>query len=579
MGQKRPIQKGVKGKAKGRAHSGAYVREKYVLDGINRVLQETLLSETDEEVARTCLAVAEELTGSAFGWISELNLSGRLDNIAISNPGWDACTMPRTDAPRLIKDMELRGIWSAVLRDKRSLIVNEPASHPDSVGTPKGHPPIRCFLGVPLHRRGQVFGMIALGNKDGGYVPADLKAVEHLTTVFVEALDRKRREEALKESEEKFRSISMSALDAILMMGPEGEISFWNPAAEGMFGYKHDEAMGKNLHKLLAPRHLNTAHNKAFPHFQKTGDGPALGKVLELIAVKKDSTEFPIELTVSPIKLTGRWNAVGIIRDISERKRLEKEKMSMEEQMRHQQKMESIGTLAAGVAHEINNPINIASNYAELILDEVEPGGQIANNVAGIIVANKRIATIVKNLLAFARQDKEQHSPARVFDIVGATISLIRKVLENDQITVQVDVPEELPKIRCRSQQIQQVLMNLLTNARDALNDRYSGYHEDKKVRVIAQRFEKDSAQWIRITVENHGDSIPTDLQDRLFDPFYTTKPKDKGTGLGLSVSHGIVKEHNGEISVESEEDGWTRFHLDLLVNNGWSINQDLVDV
>lgn len=254
-----------------------------------------------------------------------------------------------------------------------------------------------------------------------------------------------------------------------------------------------------------------------------------------------------------------------------ERMETDKENALLEEHMRHQQKMESIGTLAAGVAHEINNPINISSNYAELILEDVEADVEIAKRAEYIITANSRIATIVKNLLTFARHDQEEHSPARTIDIVNATLSLIRKVLEKEQIKILVEVPEDLPKIKCRSQQIQQVLMNLLTNARDALNAKYPECHEEKVVRVKAMSFTSDEMPWIRITVENHGESIPSAVMEKLFDPFYTTKPKDRGTGLGLSVSHGIVTEHMGKISVESEEGGWTRFHVDLLVNNGWS--------
>ena len=259
--------------------------------------------------------------------------------------------------------------------------------------------------------------------------------------------------------------------------------------------------------------------------------------------------------------------------DLTEKKKMAEKQALMEHQMRHQQKLESIGTLAAGVAHEINNPVNIVSNFAELILDEVEKDGQAAKHVEGILNASDRIATIVRNLLAFSRQDKESHSPALVPDIVDGTVSLIRKVLKKEQITVEVTVADDLPMIKCRSQQIQQVLMNLLTNARDALNDRYPGYDVDKVVRVVAGDFEKDGARWIRITVENHGESIPDEVMRRLFEPFYTTKPRDVGTGLGLSVSYGIVKEHKGELTVESEEGGWTRFHVDLPVNNGWTLD------
>lgn len=169
-----------------------------ILGGINKVLSETLRCETDEDIARTCLAVAEELTNSKFGFIGELNPAGLFDTIAISNPGWDACKMPGSEATKLIKNMPIRGIGRSVLRDEKSRIVNEPASHPDRVGTPKGHPPITSFLGVPLKHAGKTIGMIGLTNKESGYELADQQAVEALSLSFVEALNHKRAKEALK---------------------------------------------------------------------------------------------------------------------------------------------------------------------------------------------------------------------------------------------------------------------------------------------------------------------------------------------------------------------------------------------
>ncbi len=162
-------------------------------------------------------------------------------------------------------------------------------------------------------------------------------------------------------------------------------------------------------------------------------------------------------------------------------------KRNLEAQLRQSQKLESIGTLASGVAHEINNPINGIMNYAQLIKDDMAEDREAVTEFAGeIIHETKRIATLVSNLLRFARHDKEGHSPARVRDIVEETSSLVRTVMRHDQISLDVDIPEGLPTIRCRSQQIQQVLMNLLTNARDALNDKYQGYDENKIIRLTA---------------------------------------------------------------------------------------------
>ena len=208
-------------------------------------------------------------------------------------------------------------------------------------------------------------------------------------------------------------------------------------------------------------------------------------------------------------------------------------------------------------------------NLDQLIQDHLEPGCPLAEYTGEILQETQRVATIVRNLLTFARNEKQSHSPARIEDIIEGTLSLIRTVIRHDQITLQVKVPEDLPALECRSQQVQQVLMNLMTNSRDALNERYAGYDPDKVLNVEACLFEKQGRRWIRVTVEDHGTGVPPEVRERMFDPFFTTKPRDQGTGLGLAISHGIVKEHQGVMVVETEPGRFTRMHVDLPVDKG----------
>ncbi|NQU39587.1 MAG: hypothetical protein HQ523_06510 [Lentisphaerae bacterium] len=249
--------------------------------------------------------------------------------------------------------------------------------------------------------------------------------------------------------------------------------------------------------------------------------------------------------------------------------RVERKAREAREEMRAQlqqaQKLESIGTLAGGVAHEINNPIMGIMNYAQLILDHIGADNPIAEYATEIGNETERVAVIVRNLLSFARQDRGDHrGPARMRDIVESTLTLCRAVMRHDQIALEICVPEDLPPLECHNQQIRQVIMNLLTNARDALNERYKGHDENKKIVIMSQQIERAGQPWIRTTVEDLGPGIPQDLRTRILEPFFTTKPRDKGTGLGLSVSYGIIKDHGGELSVESEVGQWTRFHVDL---------------
>lgn len=186
------------------AQDEQYITQTAILEAINKVLLETLALETDEEVARKCLTVVLELTGSEFGFIGEVNRNGRFDTIALSDLSWEACRI--ADAgPQVIKDMEIRGIWGKVINDETSLVVNDLASCPFRVGTPEGHPPLFSFLGVPLKHRDRTIGMIALANKKSGYRLADQHAVEALSVAFVQVLNRKQAEKEKEVLEEQFR--------------------------------------------------------------------------------------------------------------------------------------------------------------------------------------------------------------------------------------------------------------------------------------------------------------------------------------------------------------------------------------
>ena len=258
---------------------------------------------------------------------------------------------------------------------------------------------------------------------------------------------------------------------------------------------------------------------------------------------------------------------------ITERKKQEEKRIAELSQYRQQQKLESIGTLASGVAHEINNPIMGIINYAQLVKDDSE-NPAIKAFAEEIIIESKRISSITSDLLFYSRQQKQAHSPADIHDIIQRTLSLIKSSLQKDQIEVSLKAADDLPMLKCRSQQIQQILMNLLTNARDALNEKYSRGDPDKTIELATALFEEGGRRWIRVSVEDHGNGISQDIQDKLFDPFFTTKPREIGTGLGLPISFGIARDHHGRLSFETEVGRFTRFNLELPVDNGWDIEE-----
>ena len=220
-------------------------RQNAVSSSIIRVLTGALTCETEEELVRACLAVAEELTGSVGGFIGELNQAGRMDTIAVSSLGWNVCKMPGSQATRLVRNMELRGIWARVFKDQKSLIVNDPHSHPDSIGTPEGHPTLRSFLGVPLKHAERTFGIVALANKPQGYDSADKEDLETLSVAIVEALMRKRAGHALRQSEQAHRTLFETMAQGAVYQDADGKITAANPAAERILGLTLDQMQGR----------------------------------------------------------------------------------------------------------------------------------------------------------------------------------------------------------------------------------------------------------------------------------------------------------------------------------------------
>jgi PAS domain S-box-containing protein len=386
--------------------------------------------------------------------------------------------------------------------------------------------------------------------------------------------ERKRAEEELRNSEKWLSTTLNSVGDAVITTDVEGAVSFLNPTAQALTGWKLEDALGRPLTTVFNIINERTRETVENPATKVLRENKVVGLANHTVLISKDGVERPIADSGAPIE-DDEGNVLGVVlvfRDMSEAR-------EMEAQNQQRQKLEAIGTLAGGVAHEINNPVGIIMNNAELMLDDVEPGGDLEINTREIIRESKRIATIVKNLLSFSRREKESHSPALIADIVESTLSLTRKVLANNQITIEVDIPDDLPQLRCRSQQIQQVLMNLFANARYALNQRYPKYDKNKVIKITAQTFTRNDIVRIRVSVEDHGAGISPEIIGRIFDPFFTTKPRDEGTGLGLSISHGIAREHQGELRVESQEGQYTRFHLELRVDNGWSLSQSGTDV
>ncbi|MDM8540289.1 response regulator [Desulfococcaceae bacterium HSG9] len=396
--------------------------------------------------------------------------------------------------------------------------------------------------------------------------------VKQTEQLKAEIQERHQVEKALKESEQRYSLLFNISHDAIFVHGitngVPGKFTEVNDSTCKRLGYSREELMRMSPIDIDAGG-MDEDRRLALEMMEKNGHC-----IFEMVHVSKAGHKIPVEISSRVFESAGERYVLSIARDITERKLAEQEKQRLEMQLRQQQKLESIGTLASGVAHEINNPINGVMNYAQLIVDQLNKDNPLTEYATEIIHETKRVSAIVRNLLQFSRCEKRSHSPARITDIADGTLSLIKTVIRHDQIMLEIDIPDDLPEIKCHSQQIQQVLMNLLTNARDAINERYPDYDPDKIITMTVRPFEKAGRHWLRITVEDRGAGIPDKIRERLFDPFFTTKDRAKGTGLGLSISQGIVHDHCGELSFECERGEYTRFHLDLPVDNGWYLGE-----
>ncbi|MFO7566144.1 MAG: AAA family ATPase [Enhygromyxa sp.] len=417
------------------------------------------------------------------------------------------------------------------------------------------------LLCMPIARNSEGIGVLLLEHRraSGGFLPERIEILRILLTQAASAISHARLFEALHQSEVLFRSLVDGVPDMISLLDREGRVEFINHVAG--FGTDPAALIGIDSTLLMDPI-CGPQWRAAIEEVGSSGEPRALeirgnfpGGVTRWFSIRLNALEFGGKIR----------KLITIATDITDRKLAEAAKLRLEAQLRQQQRLESVGTLASGVAHEINNPVQGIMNYADLILARASDTELVVDFAAEILTESERIATIVRNLLEFSRQEAD-HTP-EVFGVgrlIDMTLSLIRAVVRKDEIELRIDLPEQLHDVRCRPQQIQQILMNLVANARDALNQRHQETGARKTIDIRARNFDREGHPWVRISIEDCGAGIPEQVRGRIFDPFFTTKGRDQGTGLGLAVSHGIAVEHGGELWFETEIGAGTVFHLDL---------------
>jgi PAS domain S-box-containing protein len=367
-------------------------------------------------------------------------------------------------------------------------------------------------------------------------------------------------QEALLDSERMARGIIETALDAFVQMDDSGVVTDWNSQAEKIFGWSNPEAVDRPLVDLIVPEQHRSRHRGGLARFLRTGEGPVLGTRLEIEALRRDGKEIKVELSITALQRRGGYVFNGFIRDLTD-------KIAAETQIRQAQKMDAVGQLTGGVAHDFNNILTVIIGTIEILAEGVADRPDLANIARMIDEAAGRGADLTKHLLAFARLQPLQ---PREIDVNGLTVTaakLLRPTL-GEHIEIEMILAQDPWLAFVDPSQLTTAILNLVLNARDAMPQGGKLIIETHNATLDAgyadQHTEVKPGQYVLIAISDTGAGIPAELLDKVFEPFFTTKASGKGTGLGLSMVYGFVKQSGGHIKIYSEAGHGTTIKLYL---------------
>ncbi|HEX7773684.1 MAG TPA: histidine kinase dimerization/phospho-acceptor domain-containing protein, partial [Pyrinomonadaceae bacterium] len=355
-----------------------------------------------------------------------------------------------------------------------------------------------------------------------------------VVTLLLRLVHRQQRQ--LQASEERYRALFEQARDGIgvVRLSDHHLVEANNKACE-ILGLPQEKCTGRDIRNLL---------QSSTPNVQLM-DGHVSGES-ELMIQTATGQSLPVSVSFTPLSAEGEKVMIMSLRDLSLRKKLEAEREEMQRQLYQSSKMASIGELSAGVAHEINNPLNGIINFAQLLKDEERPRTEFEQQmIDGIIDEGERIAEIVRGLLTFARADTHELEQVHFADSIKTSIALFGRQFEKDGITVEIDLEPDLPFVRADGSRLRQVVVNMISNAYHALKAKPAD--SDKKLfRITARRAGKND-EIVRVEFYDNGVGIKREDLNKVFDPFFTTRRETGGTGLGLSVSFGIIRDFGGK--------------------------------
>jgi PAS domain S-box-containing protein len=384
-----------------------------------------------------------------------------------------------------------------------------------------------------------------------------------------EIADRRRAEEAFRTVERQARSIVDTALDAVVVMDADGVITGWNKQAEEIFGWTRAEALGRGMSETIIPVQHRLSHESGLRRFFETGEGPVLNNRIEITALRRDGGEFPVELTIAPLTSGDSWIFSSFIRDISERKRAEQKLRESELNLRntqaelaHVNRVMTMGELTASIAHEVNQPLSaiVASgDSCSAWLSNDPPNLDKARAAASrIIQAATQASEIVQRLRALFKKTTSMTASVDINAVIEDTISLVHHETERNKIFLRTELHPGVPSVNGDRVQLQQVILNLAMNGIEAIS---SLDIEPKRLMI---RSTLSNARELLVSVEDTGLGIEVDHAERLFAPFFTTKPQ--GIGMGLPICRSIIEAHGGRLWAAKNEPRGAAFHFALPV-------------